>query len=80
MFIERSRYANHLGNHLGPEIEMIYEKISINLSHLLMVLRNAHVIVKYALFQSYVYASLFWVLGSSKVDTIWHKCAFENSL
>ena len=42
--------------------------------------RNAHVAMKYALFKSYrmdLYGSLFWVLGSGKVDkfyTIWRKC------
>ena len=84
IFIERSMYANHLGNIVGPETDNIYEKIitkfMTSFNGIDVLFRHAHVDVKYRLFKTYcmdLYGSIFWVLDNIKVEKfyiMWRKC------
>ena len=66
IFIERSSFASHLGNIVGPETDMLYDKIIDKFityfNSIEVIFGKAHVTVKYKLFQSYcmdLYGSLF---------------------
>ena len=83
-FIQKSDFACHLGNIIGPNPNKLYDvvinKFVTCFNGLNVIFRKASLNVKYHLFKTFcmnLYGSLFWDLSSEKVNRfymLWRKC------